>query len=300
MIRKTKNESMDPVFDFEQVKAPIDAEETIQKSELSCWERTILLFVVAIVMAIIDGIFLFDMIDFVMVQNAVLGYIGTIGITLILNFIPLGIAKQINNARYKLERDAWWFAIIGITLFALLYAAVVLLRFNCLELYMDSSSSSLVNTISDAESNEVITEEAKSRALMTALLLAIEPLATSGFSFILAILTDNPLKNKIRALEKRMRELNIARNRVSTAIASMWEDKEFLLANDAALMNVTKEQIMDDASRLMAEGRMMLAEKLGNPSAISRLAVSEEEKTDDHISAKPGTMSFESAEKQIA
>lgn len=299
MIRKPSRETLDPVFDFEQVEAPIDAEETIQKSELTWWERPIMLYVVAFVMAFIDGIFLFDMIDYVMVQNAVLGYAGTFGITMILNFIPLGIAKQVNNARYKLERNAWWFAIIGVTLFALMYAAVVILRFNCLELYTDSSSSGLVNTISDDGAKEVITEEAKTRAVMTVLLLSVEPLATSGFSFILAILADNPLKNKIKALEKRLAEIKVARNRVSTALASMWEDKEFLLANDAALMNVTKEQIMDDAARLMAEGRMMLAEKLGDPSAISSLAASEEE-AGDHISAKPGTMSFDSAEKQIA
>lgn len=300
MIRRTKNDSLDPVFDFETVKAPIKAESVIQKSERSWWERTIILVAVAIVMAAIDGFFLFDMMDFVMVQNAFLGVVGTIGIALILNFIPLAVAKQVNNARYKLDSNAWWFAMIGIALFALLYSAVVILRFNCLELYTSSSSNSLVNTASADGTVEEISDADRSRAVMTALLLSIEPLATSGFSFILAILTDNPLRNKIESIETRLIELNIARNRVSAAIASMWEDKEFLLENDAALMNVSKELILDDASRLMAEGRMMLAEKLGDPSAISSLAASEEQKTGDHVSAKPGTMSFDSADKQIA
>lgn len=300
MSRKTKHEKADPVFDFEEVNAPIGAETAIQKAERSWWERNEVLIVVAAAMAVIDGLFLFDMIDFVMVQNAMLGVIGTVGIAMILNFIPLAIAKQVNNARYKLDCNGWWFAIIGIALFALLYAAVVALRFNCLELYTSGSSNDLINTISTESAAEEISNEARSRAVMTALLLSIEPLATSGFSFILAILTDNPLKNKIESLETRLKELDVARNRVSTAIAAMWEDKEFLLANDEALMNVTKERILDDASRLMAEGRMMLAEKLGEPSDISVLAACESEKAGKHRPAKSESASFESAERQIA
>lgn len=300
MFGRKKREISDPVFEFESVKAPIKAADTIRKSDRSWWENNIVLVAVALAMAFMDGFFLFDMMDFVLTQNAVLGYIGSAGIALILNLIPLAIAKQVNNARYKLDKNAWAFALAGLGLFMLLYAAVVILRFNCLELYTSSDSGELVNTISASETKSVVTDEAKSRAVTIALLLSIEPLATSGFSFVLAILTDNPIRNRIRAVEQRLDEIKTARNRVSTAMAAMWEDKTFLLSNDLEQLNAAKEQVKDDANRLMAEGRMMLAEKLGDASAISYLSACDVDDKGNQDSAVKETLSLEAMERHIA
>lgn len=306
MIGKSKKEKkdMDNVFDFETVGAPVEAVVILQKSELAWWERDWILAAVAVSMAVIDGFFLFDMLDFVLTQNAALGYIGSIGIAAILNFIPLYIAKQVNNARFRLDKNAWIFAVIGIVIFAVLYAGVVILRFHCLELYTADANRELVNKAAADGTAAAVSEEAIARAKMTALLLAVEPLATSAFSFGLAILTDNPLRRKMEALEKRLAEIRIARNRVSAALASMWEDKEFLLENDAMQLEIARSLVEDDASRLRAEARMMLAEKLGDPSSISYLASAKEDEVSTRIITEPGTgagtLTMGPAEKQIA
>lgn len=300
MFGKKRNETKDPVFEFETVSAPIKASDTIRNAEISWWEKNVVLIVVALAMACMDGFFLFDMMDLAMTQNAVLGFIGAAGIALILNLIPLAIAKQVNNARYGLDKNARTFALVGFGLFTLLYAAVVILRFNCLELYTSSNSGDLVNTISAGEAESGISSEARSRAVTTALLLSIEPLATSGFSFVLAVLTDNPIRNKIRAVERRLDEIKTAKNRVSTALAAMWEDKEFLLSNDMEQLVAAKEQVEDDANRLMSEGRMMLAEKLGDASAISYLAAGNVEEKTSSIAPMKEKLSHETEERQIA
>ena len=278
-MKKTIYTYRDKVFDPEATMAPIEAETGYQRADRSWWENNVLLVVVALAMAALDMMFLFDMLDLVMQQNEILGKIGSFGIALILNFLPLVIAKQINKARYRLDNKSWLFALIGIVLFAALYAVVVLLRFNCLQLYTTSISTNLINTI---EVPEVVvylkSSELERRPLLTAVLLSVEPLATSGFSFALAILTDNPLKKQIHYLERRILEIDIARNRITAALASMWEDKQFLLNTDESLYYAAIESIDADANRLMKEARLMLAERLGDPSSISKLSADNQDK----------------------
>ncbi len=266
----------DPVFGFETVHSPLVAEDMCQKADKAWWENSWILAGVALAMAMLDMLFIFDMLDLVLMQNAMLGRIGAFGVALILNFLPLVIAKQVNKARYKLDNQSKLFAIIAITIFTLLYLVVVLLRFQCLELYTSTTTMGLTNTVNQTgASTLIISDEAKRRAFFTALLLSAEPLATSGFSFVLAIMTDNPIKKQINCLEKRQIELRSARNQVSTALASMLEDIESLIDNDLQQYNAAKEAVEADARRLQAESRMMLAEKLRDSSSITALSSSE-------------------------
>ena len=277
LFKKERSQN-DQIFGFEEVAAPIEAEIAFHRCERSWWENNWVLIGVALAMALLDMMFLFDMLDLAMVQNEMLGRIGAMGVALVLNFLPLVIAKQTNKARYNLDNKSWLFALIGLGVFTIFYAGVVLLRFNCLELYMSSVDKGLLNT-AGAVSNDIevldYSQEARRRAIFTAFLLSVEPLATSGFSFILAILTDNPLKKKIEYLETRLGEIRAASNRVSAALASMWEDKDFLLQNDAKQLSAARGALISDAGRLRAEARMMLAEKLGDPSSISAMSVVE-------------------------
>ena len=294
-----KKKTTDPIYGFENIRAPIEAEDIIQESGQSRWESGKLLIGVALFMAVLDGSLLFDMMDLVLVQNAYLGAFVAVGIALVLNLTPLTIAKFVNESRYRLDADASRFALIATAIFAVFYIAVVILRFNCLELYTSSVSKGLVNTAATESSVSTTTDEAQRRAVMTALFLSIEPLATSGVSFVLAILTDNPVKKKIKALERRIAEISVGRAHVSTALASMWEDKDFLLNSDMELLIAARDRVEADAERLKAEGRMMLADKLGDPDSISALSRQRVEDA-QYQASSPELLTYKSIEENIA
>ena len=286
MSKKTKT----TIFDFETISRPIEAEAKYQKSEISSWENDTLLIFLAFGMAIIDMSFLFNMMDLVMDQNQWLGKIGALAIALILNLLPLPFAKFVNKARYGLDRHAKIFAIVCAVVFVAVYGWVVFLRFNCLELYTSTVSNELINTAAstpvavDAVANTVSTR----RAIATAGLLSVEPLATSVFSCIVAVTTDDPLKKKINFLKMRKLELKAADNRISTAIASMWEDKDFMMECDREQYEAARDLVAAEAGRLKTEARMMLAERLKDPSSMTKLAQDDTE-TDLPETGKIGT-----------
>lgn len=288
MKKRTVNKENE--FAFEKYAGQIEAEQNYQKVGQSWWENNVLLIGIAIAMAVLDMMFLFDMLDLVMQQNALLGRVGALGIALILNFIPLIVAKQVNKLRYKLDRTALLFAITGVVIFAILYVATVILRFQCLELYTASTSDVLKNTATIEKTIIDSVQQARDtrRAICTAVLLSIEPLATSIFSFLVAIQTDNTIKNQINYLEKRLLELKAAHNRISTALESMWEDKDFMLENEQKQYEIYKNILWSEAEHLRMEARRMLAERLKDPSSITKVMTKEEEdsNTDNALEEK--------------
>ena len=289
-----------PVFEFEKVRSPIVAERAYQNADKALWETPVFTYIVALIMAAIDMLFLFAVFDYLMLQNELLGYVGAFSFAFLLNIIPTFAAKAVNEHRYNIERNAKQIAILCIFSFAILYIAAILLRFNSLSLFYISEDTKLVNAVSASATETVVQSDGIRKAIITTIGLSIEPLVTSIACFVITLYTDNPLKRKINELHIRRLELKSTKNQLATALEAMWADSDFLLQTDLEQFNAAKEALGATADRLKAEARMMLAEKLKDPTSISALAA-KEPADKNIINAQEFKMSsFEAAKKQIS
>ena len=104
---------------------PIENEQKLQKTEFAWWSSPGFIIFLTIAMSTLDGLVLYDILDQAMTQSETLGVITSFGIALVLNMMPLLIAKFMHQAIYKIKKGATVLTVITTLSFFLLFAGTV-------------------------------------------------------------------------------------------------------------------------------------------------------------------------------
>ena len=253
---------------------PKEAESRWQSTGNPWWGSSPVLIGITVILAALDAVVLFSVLDVAMTQAEWMGIAVSLCIALILNFLPLVIAGNLQKAIYKLERYALSKALLGVMAFFLLFSATVILRFAYKDMYgVETQATTLVSTVGDTYQEKEDSEVKDStKGMATIILLSIEPLITSVLGFLLAFFNSDPLQSKIAYLRKRRLELMEAQGDLRAAISNMDCGKEQLLALDEERYRAARALVHARCDQLRAEARFLLSEHLREPSAISRLS----------------------------
>ena len=255
---------------------PMEAERSLQKTDRAWWASPGVILFLTISFSILDGLVLYDIMDAVMLQMALLGMIVAYGIALVLNIIPLVVAQLVHQAIYGLKRHAWKLAALMLAAFLVLFSGTVYLRFAFSERYEpDSSTGSLVNTVetgAQTQADPEQEEQNKAQANAVVLLLSVEPLATSLVNFLLAYLSDDELRARINRLRLRRLELLESISDLQAAQANLQQSCRNHLSLDEERYRAAQRVLDDRCTVLRTRARLLLAEHLADPNSTSRLA----------------------------
>ena len=105
----------------------IKSEIKLQKTEFAWWSSPAFIVFLTISMSVLDALVLYDILDQAMTQSEYMGKIVSFGVALVLNMIPILIAKFFHQSIYRIKRYALVWAIVGITAFVILFSATVML-----------------------------------------------------------------------------------------------------------------------------------------------------------------------------
>lgn len=253
---------------------PIESKKKYQEADLAWWSHPIVIVLITLSFTGMDGLVLFGIFDIVMTQSENMGLIMSYGIALVLNVIPLLVAKFVHQAIYGIKRYALLWTIINILAFVILFSSTVYLRFAYQDYYDISSSTEFVNSVglNDEMKSDNTKNDTSNVSFAIVLLLSVAPLVTSLINFSLAYLSDDELKKCLNALEIRNLELNEVISDCQAALETMDYDRLEMLNLDENNLNCAKDSVIAKGEKMMALARLILAEHLANPSATTKLS----------------------------
>ena len=279
MNKKTNTAGVAAMQD-EGYSLPIENEKKLQKTEFAWWSAPTIIIFLTVSMSALDALVLYDIMDQVMTQSEIMGKIVSFGIALILNMMPLLIAKFTHQAMYRLKRGAAVWAVAVTAAFFVLFASTVWLRFAYQEQYGESASNHLTNELQVEEIVDTSTES-NPKGLAVVLLLSIEPLVTSLVNFGLIYIGNDELRERINHLRIRRLELSEWESDLKAYLATT-EPAELrrgqLLALDMERKKAAEDEIHARCDILKARARTYLAEYLKDPEGASYVTASLDEK----------------------
>lgn len=257
--------------DYSKRMEGIDKEH---KVEDPWWATSKANLILVPIFSIMDGMVLFSIFDACLTQSAAMGIVMAFGVAVVLNVLPLIIAKFAHQAIYKTKRQALTMLLICLTGFFLIFGGTVVLRFAYSDMYeTESQSMQLENTVSNETTTEVEDDEdSKNKSIAVVILLSLSPLVTSIIGFGIAFISDDEVRRRFEYHERRDIELDEAISDLEAAIKTMNSDVERDIQLDEDAMNAAIEEIIAKADTLKALARHYLAEYLADPRATSKLS----------------------------
>ena len=257
--------------DYSKRMEGIDKEH---KVEDPWWATSKANLILVPIFSIMDGMVLFSIFDACLTQSAAMGIVMAFGVAVVLNVLPLIIAKFVHQAIYKTKRQALTMLLICMTGFFLIFGGTVVLRFAYSDMYeTESQSMQLENTVSNETTTEVeADEDSKNKSIAVVILLSLSPLVTSIIGFGIAFISDDEVRRRFEYHERRDIELDEAISDLEAAIKTMNSDVERDIQLDEDAMNAAIEEIIAKADTLKALARHYLAEYLADPRATSKLS----------------------------
>ena len=262
MKRNKKNEKGIIAMGKEHYALPVEHEIGLQKLGRTWWSHPISIIVLTVFMSLLDMLVLYDILDQAMTQSEYMGKLVSFGIALVLNMIPLLIARFVRHAMYKTERLAVVWAIVSTGAFLILYIGTVWLRFAYQDNYGASDLAQLTNEVAVNSMTDAAALQHDPKGLAVVVLLSLEPLATSLINFGLAYISNDPLKKRIDRLRVRKYELLEAQSDLQAYLKTI-EDSEDrynkLLALDKERKEASKQEIHSRCDLMKAQARVYLA-----------------------------------------
>ena len=243
-------------------------------------EHSILLFV-PIFSAMVVTV-LYSIMEECFLQSALMSIVMAFGVAVVLNILPLVIAKFLHGAIYKTTKHGLTMFAVFVAGFLLVYGGTVYLRFAYSDMYeQENQSMTLENTVSEEKVEngtenvqEISEKRRKSMAVVT--LLSISPLITSLLGFAIAYVSDDEIRRKVECLELEKIEIDEKISEIDAAIAQMEhymeEGIERELTFDEQAMNAAEDEIIARGNVMKAQARFILAEFLSNPQATTKLS----------------------------
>lgn len=264
----------------ENYMLPIENEVLLQKSDSAWWSTPVFIIFLTISMSVLDALVLYDILDQASYQAEYMSKVISFGVALILNMIPILIAKFAHQAIYRIKRLALVWVVLLVTVFLILFSATVFLRFAYQDKYGSSSEQHITNEMIITE-ERVEQTELNVKGLAVVMLLSVEPMVTSVVNFFLAFISDDELRKRINHLRKRLLELDVEERDLRALLAAaedpeIW--KERTIAQDVERKRVCAQDIVDRGEILKAKARSILAEVLGDADSVSYVTAGIEKK----------------------
>ncbi len=225
-----------------------------------------------------DGMVLFTLFDSAYTQSVYMGIVMSFGIAVVLNVLPLLIAKFAHQTSYRVKKHAGVMLVLCILSFLLIYTGTFMLRFAYSEEYEPSAETiQLENMVSNSETvletSEVVEEiEVTDKGYAMVLLLSLSPFVTSVLGFSIAFISEDEVRTRLQFHEIRDVELDEAISDLEAAVDIIESvvDKNLML--DAEMRNVSIEEVDAKREVMKSMARLYLAEYLQSPEATSRLS----------------------------
>ena len=277
------NERGIKIMQDEGYARPIESENKLQKTEFTWWSSPIFIIFLTVSMSVLDAMVLYDIMDLATTQSENLGKIICFGIALILNMLPLLVAKFVHQAMYKIKRGAAVWALLSTIAFFTLVAATVFLRFSYQDQYGDRSASHIKNEAQVETTEEADTDTdagSDTKGLAVVLLLSVEPLVTSIVNFGLAYISDDEVRALLNHLRKRRLELAECENDLNAYLATREPAEErckkLALMDDNA-KKAAQDRVPARCEILKSRAHLYLAEYLGDSKGASYVTAYEPE-----------------------
>lgn len=255
----------------EDYSLPIRNEIALNDSDFAWWSTPAFIVFLTISMSVLDALVLFDILDQAMTQSEYLGKVVSFGVALVLNMIPILVAKFAHQAIYGIKKHAVVWVILLITVFMLLFSATVLLRFSYQDSYGTASEMHIMNEMVEAK-DEYLQTERDMKGIAVVILLSLEPLVTSVVNYFLAFVSDDELRKRINHQKKRVLELNAEERDLKAFLAAAEDPEEWRTRNieqDVERKEACAKDINDRGNILKAYARSILAERLGDAESVS-------------------------------
>ncbi len=231
------------------------------------------------IFSIMDGMVLFSIFDECLTQSALMGIVMAFGVGVVLNILPLIIARFVHAAFDKTAKHAVLMMSIFISGFLLIYGSTVYLRFAYSDMYgQENQTAALENTVSNEPgyNESAKTSSSNKKGIAVVLLLSISPLITSLLGFGIAYVSDDEIRKKVEYLEFEKIEIDEKISDTQAAITQMEnamnEGVQRDLDLDEQSMNASIDEIITRCDILKALARHYLAEYLSDPSATTKLS----------------------------
>ena len=226
-----------------------------------------------------DGMVLFSIFDECLTQSVFMGSVMAFGVAVVLNILPLIIARFVHEAFDKTTKNATLMMSIFITSFLLIYGGTVYLRFSYSDMYGQENQSVILENMVSNEETYVANENPQpdnKKGIAVVVLLSISPLITSVLGFGFAYVSDDEIKKKVEYLEIQKVEIEEKISDTQAAISelehSLNEGVKRDIDLDEMAMDAAIEEIVTRCNTLKALARFYLAEYLANPSATSKIS----------------------------
>lgn len=249
------------------------------KSGMPWWTSGKANLILVPIFSAMDGMVLFSIFDECLTQSVLMGIIMAFGVAVVLNILPLIIARFVHAAFEKTAKNAVLMMSIFIAGFLLIYGGTVYLRFAYSDMYgQENQSMALENTVSDEDMNTASGSSSSDSSKGTAvvLLLSISPLITSLLGFGIAYVSDDETRKKIEYLEIEKIEIDEKISDTQAAITQMEnalnEGVKRDLDLDEMSMDAAVDEIVARCDILKSLARLYLSEYLANPSATSKIS----------------------------
>lgn len=260
----------------EDYSLPIRNEIVLNDSDFAWWSTPAFIIFLTISMSVLDALVLFDILDQAMTQSEYMGKVVSFGVALVLNMIPILVAKFAHQAIYGIKKHAIVWVILLITVFMLLFSATVLLRFSYQDSYGTASEMHIMNEMVETKDTFQQTER-DMKGIAVVILLSLEPLVTSVVNFFLAFVSDDELRKRINHQKKRVLELNAEERDLKAFLAAAEDPEEWRNRNieqDFERKEACSKDINDRGEILKAYARNILAEMLGDAESVSYVSES--------------------------
>lgn len=269
-----KNYGGPSVANNEGCKNRLEGEIAKQKAGETWWTTSWMNWILLPIFSIMDGMVLFSIFDKCLMQSAIMGYVMSLGVAVVLNIFPLIIAKFLHQAIYNTKRHAKAMVIIFVFGFFIIFIGTVILRFAYSDMYGEEAQfMQLENTVSNEVTDDKNTIETNTtKSLAVVLLLSLSPLITSIIGFGIAYIGDDEVRQRFEYHERRDIELDEAISDLEAAIETMNNDVQRDIDLDEQSMKAAIAEIIARCDILKALARHYLAEYLADPSATTKLS----------------------------
>lgn len=253
--------------------------ERFQNAGMPWWTNGKANIILVPIFSAMDGIVLLSIFDECFTQSLIMSIVMAFGIAVVLNILPLIIARYVHAAFDKTERHAALMVSIFIAGFVLIYAGTVYLRFAYSDMYgQDNQVTALENTVSN-ESIDLSLDgslSGNSKGIAVVLLLSISPLITSLLGFGIAYVCDDEIAKKVNKLEIQKREIDEKIAFTEAAIVQMESilkgGSDIFLELDKKAKDAAIEETVARGNILKALARFYLSEYIANPPATSKIS----------------------------
>lgn len=255
----------------------LDRKNNIVKS---VYEKPVILWGLCILFSFSDGFVLFQVMEAAITQNLFMQGFTSFIAALLLNFIPIMIAKYLREGMYKLGKWSIQIAIGLIIAFILIYSALLYQRFMFRDMFSEGGEG-LINQVL-IESVETIENEkaVDKKSFSTMIIFMLLPLLTSIINFVFSFAAHDVLRKMIEENRLRISELEEMRTVCEAQLAELEAlDYEELDLEDRKNLEIEKMKIKNHCNYLRKRVRFILAEYLKEADAVSRLCSVDEENT---------------------